>query len=142
MKKTFIELKSKWIYEELILPSREHIPINAMKPVSNENSKAKADQNTETESTNVSETEQESMLGESVQSSSINSDAVYANLMYILSFANAEPIDESNESGLEILKEINSSHKIISENDSKAILKGIKEFYKSNKGLYLPFLVC
>lgn len=142
VKKTFIELKSKWIYEELILPSREHIPINAMKPVSNENSKAKADQNTETESTNVSETEQESMLGESVQSPSINSDAVYANLMYILSFANAEPIDESNESGLEILKEINSSHKTISENDSKAILKGIKEFYKSNKGLYLPFLVC
>ncbi|CUM53220.1 uncharacterized protein AC631_04273 [Debaryomyces fabryi] len=129
----FTELKREWILEDLIqkkvidkLPSSANNTDDIKEPIKSKD---------EHLSTN-----------NEIDDSSITKEKyhlVFANVVYLLQFANGAPISDMTNSLIQDhVRKLNAATgNKIDEPSMKHIIKNISEFYKSNKGICLPLLI-
>lgn len=136
--KMFTEAKKEWILEDLI---QKRI-INEL-PGSVSNTDGNKDDNKE-----PIENKKEPLVGNDIDSSVITKEKfllVFTNIVYLLQFANGTPVNDVNDSLIQghakKIKEAMQDKIDIDELSMTLIVKNIAEFYKSNRGIYLPLLI-
>lgn len=140
--KTFIELKKEWILKDLIQ--------NRMIDVLSDSLVDNTDDNKgDVENKEGIENKGKLLPNKNERgSSSITKEKfllIFANIVYLLQFANGTPINDVTDILIqEHIKKLNQATKdevIIDDLSMKLIVKDIAEFYKSNRGIYLPLLI-
>lgn len=120
VKDLFLETKNQWIRDQLI----EGI---LWKGISHSGVEDETQQNEEAASSNKP-------LHQALQT-------VLVNILYLSCFTTNGPLSEADPGIENYLLKINSiSNKQVSQTEVKLILKKVNEYYRSNKGVYLPIL--
>lgn len=132
--KMFTESKKEWILEDLI---QKRIINELPRSVSNTDDSKESIENKE-----------EALIENDIASSTITKEKfllVFTNIVYLLQFANGTPITDVNDSLIQChikkLKEAMEDKIDIDDLSMTLIVKNIAEFYKSNRGIYLPLLI-
>lgn len=132
--KMFTESKKEWILEDLI---QKRIIDELSGSVSNTDNNGRSTEN-----------EEMPLVEHEIDSSIMTKEKfllVFTNIVYLLQFANGTPINDVNDSLIQghvkKLKEATGDKIDIDELSIALIVKNIAEFYKSNRGIYLPLLI-